>query len=188
MMCVILGMIIVDFCDVLDLEQVVLQIVVYQGLVYMCLVCGNVLLVLDEYDYQFELGRVKEICDGNDVFIIFSGFMIMCVLEVVKVLEVDNVSVGVLYCLIIKFFDEVMVVEQVRKKNCLVVVVENYLVIGGLGEIVVSMLMCYCVQLVGFQMVGLLDVFFDVGVLLILYDWYGISCEVLSQWIREWLK
>ncbi|MFX5709873.1 transketolase C-terminal domain-containing protein, partial [Acinetobacter baumannii] len=88
-------MTIVDPCDALDLEQAVPQIAAHQGPVYMRLARGTVPLVLDDYDYQFELGKAKEIRDGNDVLIISSGFMTMRALEVAKALEADNVSVGV---------------------------------------------------------------------------------------------
>ncbi len=188
MMRAIPGMTIVDPCDALDLEQAVPQIAAHQGPVYMRLARGNVPLVLDEYDYRFELGRAKEIRDGNDVLIISSGFMTMRALEVAKALEAENVSVAVLHCPTIKPFDEATVIEQVKKKNRLVVVAENHSVIGGLGEIVASTLMRHRVQPAGFQMAGLPDAFLDAGALPTLHDRYGISCEVLSGRIKEWLK
>lgn len=188
MMRAIPGLTIVDPCDALDLEQAVPQIAAHQGPVYMRLARGNVPLVLDEYDYRFELGKAKEIRDGNDVLIISSGFMTMRALEVAKALEADNVSVAVLHCPTIKPFDEATVVEQVKKKNRLVVVAENHSVIGGLGEIVASTLMRHRVQPAGFQMAGLPDAFLDAGALPTLHDRYGISCEVLSQRIKDWLK
>lgn len=188
MMRAIPGMTIVDPCDALDLEQAVPQIAAHQGPVYMRLARGNVPLVLDEYDYRFELGRAKEIRDGNDVLIISSGFMTMRALEVAKALEADKVSVAVLHCPTIKPFDEATVVEQVKKKNRLVVVAENHSVVGGLGEIVATTLMRHRVQPAGFQLAGLPDAFLDAGALPTLHDRYGISCEVLGRRIKEWLK
>ncbi len=188
MMRAIPGLTIVDPCDALDLEQAVPQIAAHQGPVYMRLARGNVPLVLDEYDYRFELGRAKEIRDGNDVLIISSGFMTMRALEVAKALEADKVSVAVLHCPTIKPFDEATVLAQVKKKHRLVVVAENHSVIGGLGEIVASTLMRNGVQPAGFQMAGLPDAFLDAGALPTLHDRYEISCEVLSERIKGWLK
>ncbi|MGO0791869.1 transketolase family protein [Herbaspirillum seropedicae] len=188
MMRAIPGMTIVDPCDALDLEQAVPQIAAHQGPVYMRLARGNVPLVLDEYDYRFELGRAKEIRDGNDVLIISSGFMTMRALEVAKALEADKLSVAVLHCPTIKPFDEATVVAQVKKKNRLVVVAENHSVVGGLGEIVATTLMRHRVQPAGFQLAGLPDAFLDAGALPTLHDRYGISCEVLGRRIKEWLK
>ena len=55
---------IIDPCDALDIEQVVPAIAAHDGPVYMRLLRGNVPLVLDEYDYKFELGKAKLIRDG----------------------------------------------------------------------------------------------------------------------------
>ena len=76
------GLTIVDPCDALDIEQAVPQIAAHKGPVYMRLLRGNVPLVLDEYDYRFELGKAKLLRDGNDVLVISSGFMTMRALEV----------------------------------------------------------------------------------------------------------
>ena len=53
------GMVIVDPCDALEIEQAVPAIADHQGPVYMRLLRGKVPLVLDKYDYQFELGKAK---------------------------------------------------------------------------------------------------------------------------------
>lgn len=74
-------MVIVDPCDALEIEQAVPAIADHQGPVYMRLLRGKVPLVLDKYDYQFELGKAKLLGDGNDVLIISSGLMTMRALE-----------------------------------------------------------------------------------------------------------
>src|SRR5499427_8060711 len=81
------GLTIVDPCDALDLEQAVPQIAAHKGPVYMRLLRGNVPLVLDEYDYQFELGKAKLIRDGRDALIISTGFMTMRALEAAEALR-----------------------------------------------------------------------------------------------------
>ena len=53
----------------------------------MRLLRGNVPLVLDEYDYTFELGKAKLLRDGKDVLIISSGFMTMRALEAAEALR-----------------------------------------------------------------------------------------------------
>lgn len=187
MMRAIPGLTIVDPCDALDLEQAVPQIAAHQGPVYMRLARGNVPLVLDEYDYSFELGKAKLLRNGSDVLIVSSGFMTMRALEVAAALEADNIDVGVLHCPTIKPFDEATLLEQVKCKPRLVVVAENHSVVGGLGEVVATTLMRHRVQPAGFEMAGLPDAFLDAGALPTLHDRYGISCEVLGQRIRKWL-
>src|SRR3989344_3533868 len=92
------GLTIIDPCDALDIEQAVPQMAAHNGPVYMRLLRGNVPLVLDEYDYQFELGKAKRLVDGDEVLIISSGFLTMRALEVAKALQADRIGVGVLPC------------------------------------------------------------------------------------------
>lgn len=181
------GLTIVDPCDALDIEQAVPQIAEHQGPVYMRLLRGNVPLVLDEYDYKFELGKAKRLVDGNDVLIISSGFMTMRALEVVKTLQADNISTAVLHCPTIKPLDEATILSEVSAKSRLVVVAENHSVVGGLGESVASVLLQNGVQPARFRLAGLPDAFLDAGALPTLHDRYGISTEALSKRIKGWL-
>jgi transketolase len=181
------GMTIVDPCDALDIEQAVPQIAAHKGPVYMRLLRGNVPLVLDEYDYQFELGTAKLLRDGNDVLVIASGFMTMRALEAADALRADNVDVAVLHCPTIKPLDEAAIVEAVRYKPRLVVVAENHSVVGGLGEAVASALLRHRVQPAGFQLAGLPDAYLDAGALPTLHERYGISREALAGRIKGWL-
>ena len=181
------GLTIVDPCDALDLEQAVPQIAAHKGPVYMRLARGNVPLVLDEYDYKFELGKAKLLRDGNEVLVISSGFMTMRALEVAQTLQADSIGVAVLHCPTIKPLDEAAIVEAVKYKHRLVVVAENHSVVGGLGEAVASVLLRHRVQPAAFQLAGLPDTFLDAGALPTLHDRYGISREALASRIKSWL-
>src|SRR5512135_1759127 len=81
---------IVDPCDALEIEQAVPAIAAHNGPVYMRLLRGQVPVVLDEYDYQFELGKAKLLRDGREALIISSGFMTMRSLEVAEALRADS--------------------------------------------------------------------------------------------------
>src|SRR3546814_19669528 len=67
------GLTIVDPCDALEIEQAVPAIADHNGPVYMRLLRGQVPLVLDEYNYTFQLGKAALLRDGKDVLIISSG-------------------------------------------------------------------------------------------------------------------
>ena len=181
------GLTIVDPCDALDLEQAVPQIAAHKGPVYMRLARGNVPLVLDEYDYKFELGKAKLLRDGNEVLVISSGFMTMHALEAAQALQADSIGVAVLHCPTIKPLDEAAIVEAVKYKHRLVVVAENHSVVGGLGEAVASVLLRHRVQPAAFQLAGLPDAFLDAGALPTLHDRYGISHDALAGRIKRWL-
>ena len=178
---------IVDPCDALDIEQAVPQIAAHQGPVYLRLLRGNVPLVLDEYDYQFELGKAKLLRDGNDVLVISAGFMTMRALEVAEDLAAQNIGVAVLHSPTIKPLDEATILAEVGRKPRLVVVAENHSVIGGLGEAVASTLMRNRVHPAGFELAGLPDAFLDAGALPTLHERYGISREALAGRIKGWL-
>jgi transketolase len=181
------GLTIVDPCDALDIEQAVPQIAEHKGPVYMRLLRGQVPLVLDEYDYKFELGKAKPLRDGNDVLVISSGFMTMRALEAAKDLAADKIGVAVLHCPTIKPLDEATIVAAVKAKPRLVVVAENHSVVGGLGEAVASALLRHRVQPAGFQLAGLPDAFLDAGALPTLHERYSISREALARRIKGWL-
>lgn len=187
MMRAIPGLTVVDPCDALDITQAVPQIAAHKGPVYMRLLRGNVPLVLDEYNYTFELGKAKLLRDGADVLVISSGFMTMRTLEVAKALVPDKVNVAVLHCPTIKPLDEATILAEVRKPGRLVVVAENHSVVGGLGEAVASLLLREGAVPSKFRMLGLPDAFLDAGALPTLHDRYGISAEKVAASLKAWL-
>ncbi|MFO1414497.1 MAG: transketolase family protein [Burkholderiales bacterium] len=177
---------IVDPCDALEIEQAVPQIAAHAGPVYMRLLRGQVPLVLDEYGYQFELGKAKLLRDGREVLVISSGFMTMRSLEVADVLAKDRVDVGVLHVPTIKPLDEETIVREAAKPGRLVVVAENHSTVGGLGEAVAATLMRAGVAPM-FRQVALPDAFLDAGALPTLHDKYGISVGAMTRSIKSWL-
>jgi len=181
------GLTIVDPCDALDTEQAVTAIAAHQGPVYMRLLRGKVPLVLDEYDYKFELGKAKLLRDGRDVLVISSGIMTMRALEVAEALKADNVGVAVLHTPTIKPLDEEAIIREARRDGRLVVVAENHSVVGGLGEAVAGTLLRAGVA-PAFRQIALPDAFLDAGALPTLHDRYGISTQAMAASIKSWLR
>lgn len=180
------GLTIVDPCDALDIEQAVPQIADHAGPVYMRLPRGNVPLVLDEYDYKFELGKAKLVRDGKSVLVISSGFMTMRALEAAKHLQLDGVDVAVLHVPTIKPLDDATILMEVKRLGRLVVVAENHSIVGGLGEAVAGLLMRSGVT-TAFRQIALPDIFLDAGALPTLHDRYGISTGAVCASIKGWL-
>ncbi len=177
---------IVDPCDALDSEQAVPAIAAHDGPVYMRLLRGNVPLVLDEYDYRFELGKAKLIRDGADALVVSSGFMTMRALETAKLLEADRVNLAVLHVPTIKPLDVETILREARRNGRLVIVAENHTVIGGLGEAVATAMLTAGVT-PKFRQIALPDAFLDAGALPTLHDRYGISAEAMAGSIKTWL-
>ena len=180
------NMTVIDPCDALEIEQMVPAISAHEGPVYARLLRGNVPVVLDEYGYQFELGKAKLLRDGAEVLVISSGIMTMRALEVAKALQGDGIGVGVLHVPTIKPLDTETILREAQRSGRLVVVAENHTVIGGLGEAVAGTLMRAGVS-VPFRQIGLPDAFLDAGALPTLHDRYGISTNVMASTIRGWL-
>jgi transketolase len=177
---------IIDPCDAHEIEQVVPAIAAYKRPVYMRLLRGNVPLVLDEYGYQFRLGKAALLRDGAEALVISSGFMTMRALETAELLRKDNINLAVLHVPTIKPLDKEAIIREASRSGRLVIVAENASIIGGLGEAVGTLLMREGVRPT-FRQIALPDAFLDAGALPTLHDRYGISAAAMSSRIKEWL-
>jgi len=177
---------VIDPCDALDIAQAVPAVAAHPGPVYMRLLRGQVPLVLDEYNYRFELGKAKLLRGGRDVLIISSGLLTMRALEAAKAMEGGAADVAVLHVPTIKPLDEETILREARVSGRLVVVAENHAAIGGLGEAVASLLLRNRVA-PAFHQIALPDAFLDAGALPTLHDRYGISTEAIVSSLKSWL-
>ena len=180
------GMTVIDPCDALEIEQATPVIAAHPGPVYMRLLRGQVPLVLDEYGYQFELGKAKMIRDGRDVLFISTGIMTMRALEAARALQRDQVDVAVLHVPTLKPLDAEIIAREAAKSGRLVVVAENHSTIGGLGEAVAGVLMRAGVH-PAFRQIALPDAFLAAGALPTLHDRYGISTDAVAATVKSWL-
>ncbi|MDB5887075.1 MAG: transketolase subunit [Polaromonas sp.] len=186
MMRAIPGMMVIDPCDAHEIEQAVPAIAAHQGPVYMRLLRGQVPLVLDEYGYQFELGKAKMIRGGRDVLFISTGIMTMRALEAAQALQQNQVDVAVLHVPTLKPLDTETILREAARPGRLVVVAENHSTIGGLGEAVATALMRAGVH-PAFRQIALPDAFMDAGALPTLHDRYGISTTAVVASVKSWL-
>lgn len=180
------NLMVIDPCDALEIEQAVPAIAAHQGPVYMRLLRGNVPLVLDRYDYRFQLGKAQVVRPGRDVLVVSTGLMTMRALEAAEALAADGVDVSVLHVPTIKPLDEATLLAEARKPGRLVVAAENHSLIGGLGEAVATTLLRNGVTPT-FRQIALPDAFLDAGALPTLHDRYGISTSAVCQQIKGWL-
>jgi transketolase len=177
---------VIDPCDALETEQVAVAIAAYDGPVYMRGLRGNVPLVLDEYGYQFELGKAKLLLGGSDVVVMSTGLMTMRALDAAKILAQDRVSVAVLHIPTVKPLDTMAIVQEARRTGRLVVVAENHSVVGGLGEAIAGVLLRAGVS-PAFRQIALPDDFMVPGTLPVLHERYGLSTNAVVRQIKCWL-
>jgi len=180
------NMMVIDPCDALEIEQAVPAIAAHPGPVYMRLLRGQVPLVLDEYDYRFELGKARLLRDGRDVLLVSSGLLTMRALEVAKALSDDRVDAAVLHVPTIKPLDTETILREAQRSGRLVIVAENHSEIGGLSEAVATSLLEAGVA-PAFRRIALPDAFLDAGALPTLHDRYGISAAAMTSRIKHWL-
>lgn len=177
---------VIDPCDALEIEQATEAIADHKGPVYMRLLRGKVPLLLDEYGYQFKIGKAALLRDGKDVLFVTSGLLTMRALEAADVLKADGVDVAVLHMPTIKPLDETAILAELARGGRLNVVAENHTVIGGLGEAVLSAAM-RAGHHGAIRQIGLPDRFLDAGALPTLHDRYGISRDSLVARVKSWL-
>ncbi|WP_404312163.1 transketolase family protein [Agrococcus terreus] len=170
---------IVDPCDALDIEQSVPQLAAHEGPTYLRLLRGKVPLVLDEYDYSFELGKAKVLRGGADVVLISSGLMTMRALQAAEALAAHRVDVAVVHSPTIKPFDSETVLRELDTAR-LAVTLENHTVVGGLFSAVAEAAARKGVAK-RIVPIGLPDEFLDAGALPTLHERYGISKDRIVQ-------
>jgi len=180
------GMMVIDPCDALEIEQMVPAVAAHKGPVYMRLLRGQVPLVLDEYGYRFAIGRAQLLRGGADVLLISSGILTMRALEVAKALAADRIDVAVLHVPTIKPLDTATLLQEAGRAGRLVVVAENHSEVGGLGEAVATALLCAGVT-PRFRRIALPDAFLAAGALPTLHDRYGISTTAMCSTLKGWL-
>lgn len=180
------GLTIIDPCDAREIELAVPAIAALEGPVYMRLPRGNVPVVLDEYDYRFEVGKASLLRDGRDVLIIASGLMTMHALEAARELT-GSIDVAVLHVPTIKPLDEEAILREAQRGGRLLIVAENHSVIGGLGESLSSLLFRSRISM-EYRHVALPDQFLKAGALSTLHDRYGISTSALISSIQTWFE
>ena len=179
---------IIDPCDAEEMQQATKAVAKFNGPVYMRLLRGNrVPRVLDQYGYQFEIGKAKLLRDGGDVLMISCGEMTMRCLDAAESLEKDHIRVAVLHVPTIKPLDKETILAEVKKAGRLVVTVENHTVVGGLGSLVANLMVDEQVSAV-LKKIALPDQYLAAGTLQTLQDTYGVSTSAVIAQIKEYLK
>lgn len=179
------NLVVVDPCDAVEIEQAVPALAAHPGPTYLRLLRGKVPVLLDEYDYCFQVGKAAPLREGNDVVFISTGLMTMRALQAADQLAADNIDVGVLHMPTVKPLDD-EAIRQAAGSGRLVVTLENHTVIGGLGQAVAACL-AWSGSAANLRAIALPDDFLDAGALPTLHDRYGLSTDRITNAVREWL-
>ena len=94
-------------------------------------------------DQKFEIGKAIKLNDGDDVTIIATGHLVWEAIQAARQLEEQGVTVDLIDIATIKPLDKEAVIASARKTGR-VVVAEEHLIAGGLGEVVAGVLAATC--------------------------------------------
>jgi len=126
------GMTVINPCDYNQTKAATLAAAEYQGPVYLRFGRPSVPNFTPE-DQKFEIGKAVKLNDGDDITIIATGHLVWEAILATQELESRGVSVDLINIHTIKPLDEKSVKESAARTRR-VIVAEEHLVAGGLGE------------------------------------------------------
>jgi transketolase len=95
--------------------------------------------IVNERDYNFELGKFIQLKSGGDLTIIATGSMVHVALEVSVVAKAYGLDCGVVNCHTIRPLDMVQL-QAISQKTSKILVLEEHFVSGGLGTAILEAL------------------------------------------------
>lgn len=132
------NMMILAPCDSNEMKKIMPQTINIRGPIYIRLARGGDKIVTSKIK-NIKIGKAISFGEYKDVLFVTTGIMTQECLEVAERLKSKNIKAGVLHNTTIKPFDRKSLIEA-SKKTKLIFTVEEHLVSGGLGSIVLETL------------------------------------------------
>ena len=183
LMSAIPGMVVINPCDAVEMRAAVKAAIDYEGPVYIRLGRNPVPVVLDD-DYKFEIGKGVKISEGSDVTLVATGSMLEIAMKSAEELAKEGISAEVINLGTVKPLDKDIVIES-AKKTGKVVVLEEGIIVGGLGSAIAACLSEVCP--VPMRFVGVEDVFGQSADASVLFEKYGLTVENTISKVKELL-
>lgn len=124
--------------DELELRQALQSIIKAPGPAYLRVARSSMGRVVPDA-YQFGLGAVTELRDGEDLCLVGTGIMTSACLEASRILARQGIRARVLHAPSLKPMEPELIVKAARETGRLVTV-ENHRTVGGLGSCVSEIL------------------------------------------------
>ncbi len=132
------NMMILAPCDSHEMKKIMPQTINIRGPIYIRLARGGDKIVTSKIK-NIKIGKAISFGEYKDVLFVTTGIMTQECLEVAERLKSKNIKAGVLHNTTIKPFDKKSLIEA-SKKTKFIFTVEEHLVSGGLGSIVLETL------------------------------------------------
>ena len=136
------GMVVINPCDYNQTKAATLAAAAWKGPVYLRFGRPGV-PNFTPADQPFEIGKAIQLNDGKDVSIFATGHLVWEAIQAAKELEAQGISVDLIDIATIKPLDKEAVIASARKTGR-VVVAEEHLIAGGLGEVIAGVLAASC--------------------------------------------
>lgn len=132
------NMMIISPCDAYEMRKIMPQTVNVKGPIYIRLARGGDKVVTDKIK-NIKIGKAILFGDPKDILFVTTGITTQECLEVKEILSKMNIKAGVLHNSTLKPFDENSLIRA-SKRAKLIFTVEEHLISGGLGSIVLETL------------------------------------------------
>lgn len=133
------GMTIIVPSDDVEAKAAVRAAIEHKGPVYLRFGRGEVPVINEQADYNFQIGKGAVLREGSDVTIVATGGCVSASLEAAEKLAADHIRAEVINIHTIKPLDEELLISSAQKTG-MVVTAEEHSVIGGLGSAVCDVL------------------------------------------------
>lgn len=181
LMRVIPGLTIVEPADCTEVVKAVRSVYEYEGPVYLRLIGEAGTPIVNNADYDFEIGKAIILREGKDVTIIASGTMVYQSLQAAKSLSEKGIECKVVNMHTIKPIDN-SVLDTIDTK--LIVVIQEANIIGGLGSAVAEYMASKrnCPQI---MIMGIDDCFPHAGSYKYMLSQIGLDAEHITNRILK---
>ncbi len=167
------GMVVINPADDIEARAAVLAMADYDGPAYLRF--GRLAVPrVNTLDYEFELGKGVQLCEGKDVTIAATGLMVGEALTAKELLKNEGIDARVINIHTIKPLDK-EIIAAAAKETGAIVTAEEHNIIGGLGSAVAEAV-CECCP-VPVMRVGVEDTFGGSGPAVEMLKIYGLTAE-----------
>lgn len=127
------GMVVLSPADATETKKMVFAAAKYEGPVYLRMGRLDTEILFDENSYQFEIGKINTVKEGNDLTIAATGILVEEALKAQEILSKEGISARVLNVGTIKPLDEETIIKA-AKETKFIITAEEHSVVGGLGS------------------------------------------------------
>lgn len=130
---------IVSPSDCFELAKCVEAAINYKDSVYIRLTGNTNIPIINDKEYNFEIGKSITLREGSEILIIGNGSTVKTALELNELLKIEKISSEVINMHTIKPLDLSTLKKSIFKKK-LVITIEEHNIIGGLGSAIAEYL------------------------------------------------